>query len=192
MCNASSSHSQNALCNNQRHVVTSTSCGISNKMPCSNQFAHHSLIPHSKSLDHYNEAAKFGDHYHHASRHSFDQPISSNFKNYDCPDGGLHTTDRNNGCQYSNIVGNHYQPSKYNMANAENLYKHPLPTTLPYPDQSHHYAQIGNYDRTDNFIEPNHSACCHQNSHYDYLFNGRNSQLKSKNTDYSNCSFPSK
>lgn len=156
-------------------------------MPCSNQFTHHSLIPHSKSLDHYNEAAKFGEHYPHASRHSFDQPISSNFKNYDCTDG-VHATDRNNGCHYSNIVGNHYQSNKYNMANTENVYKHPL----PFNDQSHHYSQIGNYDRTDNFIEPSHSACCHQNPHYDYLFNGRNSQLKSKNTDYSNCSFPSK
>lgn len=149
-------------------------------MPCSNQFA---LIPHSKSLDHYNEATKFGEHYQHASRHSFDQSISSNFKNYDCIDG----LDRNNGCHYSSIVANHYPSNKYNLTNAENVYnvsgnRHPL----PFPDQSHHYSQIGNYDRSDNFLEPNHSSCCHQNS---YLFNGRNSQLKSKNNDYSNCSF---
>lgn len=163
-------------------------------MPCSNQFAHHSLIPHSKSLDHYNEATKFGANYHHASRHSFDQSISSNFKNYDCIDG-LHATDRNNGCHYSSIVGNHYPSNKYNLANDENVYnnvsgnRHPLPA---FPDPSHHYSQIGNFDRSDNFIEPNHSSCCHQNSHYDYLFNGRNSQLKSKNNDYSNCNFSSK
>lgn len=166
-------------------------------MPCSSQFVHHSsLLPHSKSLDHYNEATKFEGNYHHASRHSFDQSISPNFKNFDCVDG-LHATDRNNGCHYSSIVGNHYQPNKFNLANAE-IYnvsgnRHPLPAgvaTLPFTDQPHHYSQ--NYDRSENLIEPNHSSCCHQNSHYDYLFNGRNSQLKSKNVDYSNCSFPSK
>lgn len=159
-------------------------------MPCSNQCSHHSLIPHSKSLDHYNESTKFGENYH-ASRHSFDQS-SSNYKNYDCIDG-LHAADRNNGCHYSSIVGIHKYPSnKYSLSNAENVYnvsgnRHPLPATLPFPDQSHHYSQIGNFNRGENFIEPNHSSCCHQNSHYDYLPNGRNLQVKSKNADYSNC-----
>lgn len=148
-------------------------------MPCSN----HAFIPHSKSLDHYNEATKFGEHYHHASRHSFDQSISSNY----CVDG-LHSADRSNGCHYSSIAGNHYQSNKYNLANAENVYnvsgnRHPLPPSLPFPDQSHHYSQIGHFDRGENFIEPSHSSCCH---HID-LFNGRNSQTKK--TDYSNCSF---
>lgn len=157
----------------------SNNCGASIKQPCSNQFSHHS-IPHSKSFenDHYNEATKFGQHYH-PSRHSFDQSISSNYKNYDCIDGIHAATDRNNGCHYSSIVGNPYQPNKYNLANAENLYnvsgnRMPLPAALPFPD-----PQI---------IE----ACCHQNSHYDHLFNGRNSHLKTKNADYSNCSFPPK
>lgn len=185
VCNASSSYSQNALCNNQRHVVYSTpsstncsnNCGFSNKMTCSNQYAHHSLIPHSKSLDHYNEATKFGEHYN-ASRHSFD-----NYKNSDCTDG-IHVADQNNGCHYSSIVGN-YQSNKYGLANTGHLYnvsgnRYPLPATLPFPDTSHHYSQIGNFDRGEHFIEPNHSSCCHQNSHYEY---GRNSQLKSKKPD---------
>lgn len=156
-------------------------------MSCSNQYPQHSFIPHSKSLDHYNESAKFGEQHYHASRHSFDQPISSNYKNYDCIDG-IHATDRNNGCHYSSIVGNHqYQSSKYNLANTDNAYnvsgnRAPLPTTLS--EQSHHYSQIEHFDRGENFSEPNHSSCC---QNYDYLLNGRNAQVKPKNTDYSNC-----
>lgn len=133
VCNASSSHSQNAPCNNQCHF------GASNKMHCSNQFTHHSLIPHSKSMEHYN-----------VSRPSFD-----NYKNYDCID----VADQNNGCHYSSIIGNHHQSNKctgnpYNFSGN----RHPL------PQFSDAYSQIGNED----LMEPNHSSCCHQNLHYDY------------------------
>lgn len=60
-----------------------------------NQFVHHLSVPHSKSLDQYNQPAKFMEN-NDVSHHSFDQPFSSNYTNYDCTDG-LHTTDRNNG-----------------------------------------------------------------------------------------------
>lgn len=193
-CNASSSHNQTALCNNQRHLVPSvlkTTCSAlyppssnlmcSNncaaiKTTCSNRLMHHSSIPHSKSLDHYNEATSNLEH-HNASRHSFDQTISTNYKNYDCVDG-------TNGYHYSGGAGVYHQPN-CNLQNAGN--RCPLPT-IPFPD--HHYSQIGGFDRGESFIETNIGPCCHQNPHYDYPtnFNGRSSQ-KPKNTDYSNCNF---
>lgn len=210
--------SQVAHCNSQRHLVPSSSsvsktacnafyppstnsvcsyyCGPT---PYSNQFLHHSSIPHSKSLDHYNnESAKFSNN-HNASRHSFDQPNSyaSNYKIFDCIDGG-HVSDRSNGIHYNSAgVGIYHQPScsQQNTGNLHNLSgnRYALPTTIPFPD--HHYSQISGFDRGENFVEPSMSACCHQNSHYECLnnFNSRNSHQKPKNgIDYSNCSFQSK
>lgn len=177
-CNASSSHNQTALCNNQRHLVPSvlkTTCSAlyppssnlmcSNncaaiKTTCSNRLVHHSSIPHSKSLDHYNEATSNLEH-HNASRHSFDQTISVN----NCLDG----------CFYSKAGGNVHQP---------NCNRYQIPVSIPFSD--HHYSQIGGFERGEPFIDP---ICCHtQNPHYDYPsnFNGRNSHQKP-----SNCNFPS-
>lgn len=154
------------------------------KASYNNQYAHHSSIPHSKSLDHYNEASKFVEH-HNVSRHSFDQPFSSNYKNYDCTDG-IHAAvaaaaanvDRNNGYH----MNMYHQPGMYGASG--NRY----PATMPFPD--HHYSQVAGFERGDNFVD---TPCCHQNPHYECLsnFNSRSSLQKSKNTaaDYSNCSF---
>lgn len=139
------------------------------KSVCNNQIAHHLSIPHSKSLDHYNETIKFPEH-HSTSRHSFDQSISANYKNYDCSDG----------CFLSKAGGNVHQP---------NCNRYQIPVSIPFPEQ--HYSQVGGFERGEPFIEP---ICCHtQNPHYDYPnnFSGRNSHQKSKNADYSNCNFPS-
>lgn len=70
-CNAYFTPTSNPVCSNN--------CGAI-QTPCSNQFAPHLPMPHSKSLEHYNETTKFVEH-HNTSRHSFDQTISSN---YDC------------------------------------------------------------------------------------------------------------
>lgn len=199
-------HNQITLCNNQHHLVPSqsavpknvcsafyTSSAHSNcsnnceavKSICSNQ--QHSSIPHSKSLDHYNEPTKLMEH-HNVSRHSFDQPFSSNYKNYDCIDG-IHAsaaaaaaaaTDRTS--HYISGMSVYHQPN-CSLQNTGNMYnmsgnnRYPLPGTA-FPDN--HYSQIGNFDRE--------GTCCHQNPHY-----SRSSMHKSKNgVDYSNCSFQSK
>lgn len=130
LCNASSTlHSP--ACNSQRHLGPSLAVSkIASNAVCPNncgtlesshshQLNHHSSIPHSKSLDHYNEPANFLDH-ENTSRHSFDQPFSSNYKNYDCTDE-MHTA---NMCVSSN--------------------RYPLRTTTHFPD--HHYSQIGGYE----------------------------------------------
>ncbi|XP_031618892.1 protein tamozhennic isoform X1 [Contarinia nasturtii] len=202
ICNATSSaHSQIAHCNNQRHVVSSLTSKSACSAFCSPSVAncsnncgamkycnqYHSSIPHSKSLDHYNEPPKFLEH-HNVSRHSFDQPFSSNYKNYDCTDG-IHTAvaaaaaatlDRNNGYHR----GMYHQPGMYSASSN----RYPLQATMAFPD--HHYSQVGGYERGENFVE---TTCCHQNPHYECLnnFNSRTSIQKSKNgaTDYSNCNF---
>lgn len=174
--NSSSTHNHIALCNEQRHLVPSlpvskATCSAlfspSNIM-CSNncaaiksaysQFAHHSSIPHSKSLDQYNETIKFPEH-HSSSRHSFDQTISVN----NCLDG----------CFYSKAGGNVHQP---------NCNRYQIPVSIPFSD--HHYSQIGGFERGEPFIDP---ICCHtQNPHYDYPsnFNGRNSHQKPSNCNF--------
>lgn len=157
------------------NVMCSSNCAAIKSTCSNNQFMHHSAIPHSKSLDHYNESNKFPEH-HSTSRHSFDQTISTNYKHFDCIDG-------TNGCYYTKPAAN-YHPTNSRF---------PSISALP-PYSEHHYAQIGGFDRGDNFIEPNIGTCCHtQNPHYDYPnnFNGRSSHQKPKNTDYSNCNFPS-
>lgn len=183
--------SSNASCSNN--------CGAL-KSIYNNQFAHHTSIPHSKSLDHYNEPTKLMEH-HNASRHSFDQPFSSNYKNYDCTDGmhaaAVASADRNN--HYMSGMSVFHQPS-CSLQNTGNIYNVPgngryqLPGTTPFPD--HHYAQIGSFERGENFADTNMCTCCHQNPHYECLsnFNSRGSSMhKSKNgVDYSNCSFQSK
>lgn len=200
VCN-SSPHSQIALCNNQRHLVSSQSAETKNicnafytpstNLSCSNncgamksiysnQLAHHSSIPHSKSLDHYNESTKLIEH-HNVSRHSFDQPFSSNYKNYDCTEG-MHADDRSS--HYVSGMGVYHQPN-CSLQNTGNIYNN----RYPLPD---HYSQI---DRGENFVETNVGTCCHQNPHYECLnnFNSRSSMHKPKNgVDYSNCSFQSK
>lgn len=186
VCNTpSTSHGQTTLCNNQRYIASKSACSafyatssISNCSNNCNQVAHHSSIPHSKSLDHYNnEPTKLIEH-HNVSRHSFDQPFSSTYKNYDCTDG-IHASD------YM------HQPT-CSLQNTGNIYNVSCP--LPaFPD--HHYAQIGNIERGENFVETNMGTCCHQNPHYECLsnFNTRSSVHKSKNgVDYSNCSFQTK
>lgn len=161
-CNAFYSPSTNSVCSN--------TCGAI-KSPYNNQLIHHSAIPHSKSLDHYNEPAKYLDN-HNASRHSFDQPFSSNYKNFDCIDGRPYN---------SSGVGLYHQPN-CSLQNPGNLYnvnnRYPLPTTIPFSD--HHYSQVGDFDRSENFIEPTINACCHQNPHYECLnnFNSRSSHQK--------------
>lgn len=194
-CNASSPHNQLSFCNNQRHLAaskvgctfyappsSSTNNGGTIKTPYSNQFAHQSSIPHSKSLDHYNEPMKFPENQN--ARHSFDQTISSTYKNYDCTDE-IYVPERGNGFH----CGVYHQPNcslqstgnSYNVSG--NRY---LPATLTYPD--HHYTQISGFDRGDNFIEP---VCCHQSSHYECLNHYGRPHLKPKNnTEYSN--FPPK
>lgn len=146
----------------------------------SNQYAYHSSIPHSKSLEHYNEPPEFMEH-HNASRHSFDRPCSSNYKNYDCTDG-IHSEDRSNGYH----VGS-YQP---NLAITTLGDRYPLSATIPHPDQ--HYSEIGGFERGEISVGTSMDklplgpcSCCLQNS-----FNNCSSMQKSKNSaDYSNCRF---
>ncbi|XP_055302743.1 protein tamozhennic isoform X1 [Sitodiplosis mosellana] len=214
----SSSHNQIALCNNQRHLLPSQStiskgacsafytpssnsscsnnCGAL-KSIYSNQLAHHSSIPHSKSLDHYNnEPTKLMEH-HNVSRHSFDQPFSSNYKNYDCTDGIHAAAVAADRSSHSSGMGVYHQPS-CSLQNTGNIYetytmvnRYPLPA---FPD--HHYSQIGGtIERGEHFVDTNMGTCCHQNSHYECLsnFNSRSLMQKSKNgADYSNCNFQSK
>lgn len=194
-CNASSQHSQISFCNNQRHLAapkiactyyappsnSTNNCGAI-KTSYSNQFANQSSIPHSKSLDHYNESMKFPQNENHnASRHSFDQSISSTYKNYDCTDD-IYVPDRGNGFN----CGVYHQPN-CSLQSAGNSYnvssnRYP-PATLTFPD--HHYSQISGFDRGDNFSE---AACCHQSSQYDCLnnFNSRSHQKPKNGADYSN------
>lgn len=135
------------------------------------------------------------DSHNNASRHSFDQPFSSNYKNFDtkfdCIDGGVHAVDKS--------VGIYHQPN-CSLQNAGNLYSVPsnryvLPATIPqmYSDHHHHhhYAQIGGFNRGGD--NNGMGTCCHQNPHYECLnnFNSRSSHQKQKNgIDYS--SFQSK
>lgn len=161
----------NALYSPHSNTVCSNSCGTV-KSTHNPQFLHHPSIPHSKSLDHYNEPSKFLEH-QNVSRHSFDQPFSLNSKNYDCTDGS------------NNFVGLH-QPN-CNMQNPGSICN-PMRTTIPFPD--HHYSQIGECEH-----ETNMGICCHQNPHYECLnnFNARSILQKSKNgIDYGNCNFQSK
>lgn len=183
----SSPHSQIALCNNQRHLVSSQSAETKNVCNAfytpsmySNQLAHHSSIPHSKSLDHYNEPTKLIEH--NISRHSFDQPFSSNYKNYDCTEG-MHAAAADRSSHYMSGLGVYHQPN-CSLQNAGNIYNN----RYPLPD--HHYSQIDNFEHGENFVETNMGTCCHQNPHYECLnnFNSRSS----KGVDYSNCSFQSK
>lgn len=142
----------------------------------SNQLAHHSSIPHSKSLDYYNnEPTKLMEH-HNVSRHSFDQPFSSNYKNYDCTDG-----------IYGVAAAAGYHQPRCSLQKTGNMYNVscPMPAYL-----DHHYAQIGNIERGENFVETTMGTCCHQNPHYEFLSN-YNSRTKN-GVDYSNCNFQSK
>lgn len=163
--------------------MCSNNCGA-HKSSCSNQFTHHSSIPHSKSLDHYHEPNKFEENYN-ASRHSFDHTVSSNYKNYDCIDG-MHVADRSNGYDFSNGVGLYHQPNCNLMSG--NLYNVPgnryaLPAKISFPESSvPHYSQLRNYNRSENYIDPNIGSCCHQTPHYEYP---KSSMQKSKNSDTS-------
>lgn len=181
VCNASSPHNQLALCSSQRHLMPSskTACNVfyppSSNSVCTNncgsvKSTYNNLpsIPHSKSLDHYNEPTKYMDH--NISRHSFDQP-------FDC-------TDRINGFHYASGIGNYHQPN----CNLQNT-RYPMMGTMPFPDN--HYSQVGNFERGDSLIEPTvGGACCHQNSHYECV-NNYNSRTKN-GVDYTNCEFPPK
>lgn len=179
ICNASSAHSQLAHCSSQRHLMPSLGVSKNAFYPpnavCSkncaavksyNHFAH-SSIPHSISLDQYNDPMKFLEH-HHASRHSIDQPFPTKYHT-DCTDG----------MAYNGGHANYHRPSCA-LQNVGNLYNVPsnrytLPSVL-----DHHYAQIGGFDG-DNFVDKtiNGEACCHQNPHYDCLSNY--SSRKTKN-----------
>lgn len=197
VCNASSSSSashiqmpynQTAYCSNQHHLVPSKAVGcnsicsssIQNAVCSSNcasnatnfnhSYANHPSIPHSKSLEHYHEPNKVLEN-HHGSRHSFDQPYHTN---YDCIDG---RNERHTNGYYSRNGGIYHQ-SNCNHQTAEGLYnvsgnRYPLPAQLSHAD--HHYAQIVNFDRSDNFL-PATASCCHQSPHYECLnnFSSRN------------------
>lgn len=201
-CNASSvTHNQTAFCSSQQHHLVPSAIGSKSSVCaalyspstnpiCSNNCAaavgggggvnhpsyvnHHSSIPHSKSLEHYHEPAKLMENYH-VSRHSLDQP--HNYKNYDCLDGMM-PAERTNGYHYGQGHGRssgiYHQPNCsdgiYNVPSN----RYPLPATLPNTEQ--HYAQIANFDRSDNSYTPVVNSCCHQNPHYECLnnFNARN------------------
>lgn len=145
----------------QRHTFHSHSVCTNNCASVKSTYINSPSIPHSKSLDHYNEPTKVLEH-HNISRHSFDQPFSS--KHYDCPDRIGHYA--------GSGIGNYHQPNC-------NL---PLMTTVPFPDN--HYSQIGNFGRGNNFVESTvGGSCCHQN--YECV-NNYNARTRST-VDYSNC-----
>lgn len=141
--------------------------------------APHPSIPHSKSLEHYNEPAKLLEN-PHGSRHSFDQSI--NYKTYDCIDGKVQPNETcTNGYHYGRNTGLYHQPTcghqtsdgHYNILTGN---RYPLPVT--HLQSEHHYAQIVNFERGDNnyYTSAMEQTCCHPNPHYECLnnFNARN------------------
>lgn len=136
----------------------------------------HPNIPHSKSLDHYNDQNLINLNGH--SRHSFDHPTCEfSQRIHDCVDGVGYGVNYRQGCAVDhpyNVSGNRYPlPATIsNQLSQNDPYASDVPPPPPPPCGANVFGACTPMYTNGCIQMPGSAACCHQNMYYDCSHRG--------------------